>query len=328
VNTSSSPDLEVLEINRGLVHLLWHLTLSAHRVESDLAGDVLVHDITKKLLSELHRSKFKQLIYDLLAEFSALSANDANVLMKKIVSLGTTVSEKDRKTTNYANLIVTTAKPDPKTVVVHVEDTRDVESSGFKLSHFQHSKGLYLKLIVQSTSHEKAQIFDDNKYPSTITAEIQTFFGLETFGSMNPEFDEIKLKASIKACIFDQESFTRTFSQIQMDSLKVVMSALLETSFINVQQSALLEIDDKALIFANDNLTSVITMDFVAVASDFVEMGKIDKYVKRMHTFRMAQKYQERINEATRIHWIIALTKPAAIIIFKNVGKYDKELEN
>jgi len=297
-----------LQINRGIVSQLWTLTLSNIDDNFTNISQVLEEDIAK-YLSQFN-GKLRSLIIDMLAQFSALPALwNVDMLIEKIVSHG---QAKNWGKRNYWMFLATTVDGN-KALVVNIEKCTKELESGFTLGRFEHSKGFQLSLRVpDSPGKLETEKQTDKSWP------IQTFFNLDVFGIPEPGFDAVKLKSSIYACLLD---YDKLVEPITLNLLKTAIRALLETSYIDIQRKCSVSIDDNALLFTDEKLTSVITIDFVTTVGQEYIGGSYLKHINIMHNFRMAQKLPEYCNgNINRIHWVILLTKQKSLMVFKRVS--------
>jgi len=299
---------EISHINQGIVKLLWTVALSDN---FDPETRTLVENDIGLYLSKFI-TNFYVLILQILAQFSAPAHENGKIIEK-------TLSYKVTNNTMNSFLFIATSLESDTTLLVYIEPVKNLKTSSFTLTSLHLNKGLYLHVYILEDTSTQFNVYSEiNQLVKSST--IQTFFDLDIFGSTEAFFDIVKIKTSIHACLFDYEYFP----PITTGSLKAALKSLLETHYINIEHHASASIDDKALIFTNENMNLIITFDFVGEI-DQTDEQDLKLVLKIMHTFRMKQEYTKYLDSARRIHWIIFQTKHKTLLIFKKVDKPNRK---
>jgi len=311
-----------LKLNRGMIDFLWALTNSAKDKFPANWQVGIVENNLKRILQQTENTgdRFMLLAYYLTSELSALnSGTDRDFLAEKKISYR--LPDDQKLYTRNLLFIATSAMNKKNRTLLVLLESINVKSDSFALNRFEHST-LYLHVILKEDTDRVA---NDHYVPANYTAtkaDIQTFFNLDIFGSTRLEFNELRLRVSLHACLLDYDIF---FAPTTWTLLRAAIQGLLETSYLNLHLSS--EVEDKVLTFADELMTTIITIDFVTVTENFKDAQNMQKYLNVIHTYRLTQEYASKYyNEVKhRVSWVLVLIKENSLRIFKRVGTYTED---
>jgi len=305
-----------LKVNRGMIDFLWALMTKSVKDQfaSKLVAEIIENNLERILkMAENSGERFFLLAHYLVSEFSALKSDtDRDLFVEK------TISHKllDNHKLPWYSLFVATSVNTNITLTVFLERGKYLESDSFVFDRSWHSL-FYLQITLKGGSDLDAN--DHNaSFPHTVKkSDIQTFFNLNIFGSTSLEFNELKLRVSIHTCLLDYDIF---FAPTKWTLLSAAIQGLLETCYVNLQLSSLVE--DKALTFVDETMATIITIDFLTVSDNFYDNKTMQKYINVMHKYRLAQEYENKYHNEVkhRISWVLLLTKPKSLRIFRRVA--------